>query len=81
MPKPLSTPPPLPKHQRDNFNEVLRAAKVGRLALVSAIRKRDNQPVALVCAMQTNPDESITPIPFAELIEGNPFDLYHDPTL
>lgn len=81
MPKPPPTPPPLPKYQRDNFNQVLRAAKNGHLALVSAIRVRDNQPVALICAMQTNPDESITPVPFAELIEGNPFELYHDPTL
>ena len=31
--------------------------------------------------MQINADKSITPVPFAELIDGNPFELYQDPTL
>ena len=77
----MPTLPPLPKYQRDNFEEIRRACKNGHLALVSAIRLRDNHPVALVCAMQINADKSITPVPFAELIDGNPFELYQDPTL
>jgi hypothetical protein len=51
------------------------------LALVSAIRTADQQPVALVCAMQTNDDETITPVPIAVMVEGNPFDLFEDPTV
>lgn len=78
MPK---TPPRLRKGDRQNFNTLLRAADDGELALVSAIRKADQQPVALVCAMQQNEDETITPIPFAVMVEGNPFELYEDPTV
>ena len=75
------TPPKLRKGDRTNFQTMLCAADNGALALVSAIRKADQQPVALVCAMQTNPDDTITPVPFAVMVEGNPFELYEDPTV
>lgn len=76
-----TTPPKLRKGDRTNFQTLLRAAGDGALALVSAIRKADQQPVALVCAMQHNPDDTITPVPFAVMVEGNPFDLFADPTI
>ena len=64
-----------------NFETLLRAANDGALALVSAIRKADQQSVALICAMQTNDDDTITPVPVAVMVEGNPFDLFDDPTV
>ena len=73
-------PPRLCEGDRHNFETLLRAADDGAVALVSAIRKADQQPVALVCAMQENDDETITPIPFAVMVEGNPFELFDDPT-
>ena len=77
-----TTPPKLRKGDRTNFQTLLRAADDNALALVSAVRKADQQPVALVCAMQHNPDdETITPVPFAVMVEGNPFDLFDDPTV
>jgi len=78
MPK---TPPKLRRGDRMNFDTLLRAAGDGALALVSAIRRADQQPVALVCAMQRNEDDTITPVPFAVMVEGNPFDLFDDPTI
>ena len=75
------TTPRLRKGDRANFQTLLRAADDGALALVSTIRKADQQPVALVCAMQQNPDETITPVPFAVMVEGNPFELFGDPTV
>ena len=75
------TPPKLRKGDRSNFQTLLRAADDGALALVSAIRRADQQPVALVCAMHQNPDETVTPVPFAVLVEGNPFELFEDPTV
>jgi hypothetical protein len=75
------TPPKLLTGYRKNFYTMLRAAKSDDLALVSAIRKADDKPVALVCAMQENPDGTITPLPLAVMVEGNPFELFHDPTL
>ena len=76
-----TTPTKLRKGDRANFQTLLRAADDGALALVSAIRKADQQPVALVCAMQQNEDETITPVPFAVMVEGNPFELFEDPTV
>ena len=75
------TPPKLRKGDRMNFDTLLRAASDGAIALVSAIRRSDQQPVALVCAMRTNDDDTITPVPFAVLVEGNPFELFEDPTI
>jgi hypothetical protein len=64
-----------------NFTTLKRAFTNGDLALVSAIRKADQKSVALVCAMQTNEDGTITPMPLAEMVNGNPFELYEDPTV
>lgn len=74
-------PPKLAEANRINFQTLGKAFGHGAVALVSAIRKSDKQPVALVCAMQQNEDETITPIPFAVMIEGNPFELFEDPTV
>ncbi len=74
-------PPALLRGYRENFNTLLRAAGQRDLALVSAIRKADQKPVALVCAMQRNEDFTIMPVPFAVMVEGNPFELFEDPTV
>ena len=74
------TPPKLRKGDKMNFETLQRALMNGDVALVSAIRKADRKPVALVCAMETNEDDTITPMPLAVMIEGNPFDLFQDPT-
>ena len=74
-------PPRLRNGDRASFQTLLGAADDDALALVSAIRKADQQPVALVCAMQHNDDDTITPVPFAVMVEGNPFELFDDPTV
>jgi len=78
---PLPTPRPLSKADRENFNTLKQACDQDDLALVSAIRKSDNAPVALVCAIQRNNDDTFTPIPLAVMIEGNPFEDFYDPTI
>jgi hypothetical protein len=75
------TPPKLRKGDRTNFNSLLKAATNHDLALVSAIRKTDQKPVALVCAMSKNDDGMITPVPFAVMVEDNPFEMFEDPTI
>lgn len=75
------TPRRLRRSDRTNFNTLLRASAASALALVSAIRRADRKHVALVCAMQTNADQTITPVPFAVMVEGNPFELFDDPTV
>ena len=76
-----TTTPKLRTGDRANFQTILRAVDDGALALVSAVRKADQQPVALVCAIQQNDDETFTPVPFAVMVEGNPFELFEDPTV
>lgn len=75
------SPPALLDGYQSNFETLLKAAKNGDLVLISAIRKSDRQPVALICATQRNEDDTITPVPFAEMVNGNPFELYEDPTV
>ena len=75
-----TTPPKLNPGDKANFETLLRAGDNGHLILMSAIRKADNKPVALVCASQINPDKTVDVIPLAVLIEGNPFELFEDPT-
>ena len=78
MPK---TPPALMPGYRTNFNTLKQACAHGDLCLVSAIRKSDQQPVALVCAMQANDDGTFTPVPLAVMCEGDPFEDFEDPTV
>lgn len=77
----LTIPPALNPAHVANFHTLQEAEDNGDLALVSAIRKADKKPVALVCAMHHGYDDKITPVPIAEMIDGDPFELYEDPTV
>jgi hypothetical protein len=72
-------PPRLLEGYIANFDTLKAAGRNNDLALVSAIRKADNKPVALVCAMNVTKDE-FRPLPIAVMVEGNPYELFHDPT-
>ena len=80
MPRARTPPPLLPGYHR-NFNTLLLAADNADLCLVSATRRADQKPVALVCARQRNEDETFTPVPLAVMCEGNPFEDFDDPTV
>lgn len=73
------TIPLLDGHQA-NFATLKRASKNGDLALLSAVRKLDGANVALVCAMGRNDAGFIRPAPLAVMVEGNPYELFEDPT-
>ena len=82
MPQTLK-PPKLHKGYKDNFQTLLKAADNDDLCLISAIRKSDRKPVALVCAMnieQGDGEPMFCPVPLAVLCEGNPFEDFEDPT-
>jgi len=80
MPRAQKPPPLLPGYRR-NFDTLLLAADNAALCLVSAIRRADRKPIALVCARQRNEDETFTPVPLAVLCEGNPYVDFEDPTV
>lgn len=61
----------------DTLKEVFRN---GHAALVGCRRKSDGVVVAMLCAVVRNGSEyGITP--FAEMVNGNPFELYDPPAL
>jgi hypothetical protein len=72
-------PPKLARGDRANFDTLVLAGKNGDLALVSAIRKSDGKAVALVCAIGRDEHGNIYPTPLASMVEGNPFEDFHDP--
>lgn len=72
------TPPKLNEAYRANFATLLAAAKDEKLSLVSAIRKTDNKPVALICAMNYV-QGMVEAVPLAVMIEGNPYEIFDDP--
>ena len=77
----MTTPPALAPGYVANFDTLRQAARLGDLGLVSAIRAKDQQPVALICAMHTDEEGSISITPLAEMCSGNPYEDYEDPTL
>jgi len=79
--KPVKTPPPLAESYKKNFDTLQKAMHSGDVALVSAIEKASGEPRALLCAMQHNEDQTITPVPFAVMVWGNPFEMFEDPTV
>ena len=74
-----ATPPQLTDGYKANFETLQKAAINDDLALVSAIRKSDQQPVALLCAVNFDGEEYEL-VPIAQMIEGDPYELYEDPT-
>lgn len=77
----MSKPIKITPGHKANFQTMLKAARHGDLALVSCIEKATQKPVMAVCAMSRNDDGTITPMPFARLFDGNPFELLEDPTI
>lgn len=62
-----------------NFETMREAAEHGRLALVES-RDSAGRYVALICCLSDTEDGQIMPVPFAEMVRGNPFEMYADPT-
>lgn len=75
------TPPKLTEGHKANFKTLQRAHENGDLCLVSAIRRSDQSPVALVCATQETPEGMVQIVPLAAMCEGNPYENFLNPTL
>lgn len=75
------TPIQLRKGDKANFETLLRAAKNQDLCLVSSLRVADGADVALVCASGMNEDGKVVLSPLAVMVEGNPYELFQDPTV
>lgn len=71
-------PQPIPDAVKHNYHTLLKAAKNDDVALVSALTNEGKQ-VYLICAMNRE-GTTLIPIPVGEMILGNPFEMYQDPT-
>ncbi len=69
----------LRKSDKKNFATLSRAFNDGQVALVDVLRLKDRKKIAAVCAMAPNGDGTITMIPLATLVEGNPFEEFAPP--
>jgi len=73
-------PGPIPDHIKSNFEVIQAAAAAGHLAVVSAIRVVDGLNVSLLVAIHKDEEGMFCVTPFAEMIDGNPYEMYEDPT-
>lgn len=70
-----SPPPPIAEGYLKNLETLKLAAANGDLALVSA-RYNDGRPAVLLSAIDSR--GALTP--FATMIDGNPYEMFQDPT-
>jgi hypothetical protein len=73
--------PRVTEKHKTNFDTLVGALEDGHLCLLAVTRKADNKPVVLICAAYDHDDGDITPVPLAEMIDGDPFERYIPPTM
>lgn len=71
----------IPAHHRTNFETLKQAFAAGHVGLVECTDVRSREPVYALCAMSTEDDGEISLVPFATLIDGDPFELLAPPVL
>lgn len=69
---------PLNKHHKTNLETLERAFESGDVCLMECRRKSDQEIVAMLCAVGYEDGEYIM-TPFAEMVNGNPFEMYEPP--
>lgn len=69
----------LRKSDRKNFDTLIEAMKNGNVALVESRCAKTGEYRALVCAMGWDGENHIVS-PFAQMVTGNPYEDYLDPT-
>lgn len=75
---------PIPDTIKANFTTLSKAMDATDVCVMSAVRKADRKPVWLICAVNYNSDEKGQEyefVPLAEMIDGNPYELYDPPTM
>lgn len=68
----------LPGH-KTNFNTLAKAFDAGEAALMECQHATTGETVAVICAANRLPDGVIEFVPFATLLDGNPFELLNPP--
>lgn len=71
---------PLTDGEKANFQTLRAACKDNNLALLVCEMRHLGTRVAVICAVNRNDDDSISPVPIAKMFTGNPYDELRDPT-
>jgi hypothetical protein len=69
---------PIPQSYQANFDTLLRAARLGDLALMECADAATGEPRYVLCAVGRDGEDYVM-TPFGHLADGNPFDLYRPP--
>jgi len=77
----MAATPRLRDEDREKFEQLQAAFRHDQIALVSSRRISDRKPVALLAAVWKDAEGMFNMLPLAELIQGDPFDQYEEPTL
>lgn len=62
-----------------NLETIIDAAQAGRLALMECRDNSTGETVAVLCAMNPEPDGGASFVPFAAMVNGNPFGRFSPP--
>ncbi|OPZ65963.1 MAG: hypothetical protein BWY85_00130 [Firmicutes bacterium ADurb.Bin506] len=78
---PSQREPTIPEYHKANAETLIEAAAAGDVGIARCRRKSDGKYVSVLCARNMHPDHSVELVPFAEMIEGDPYELYIPPSL
>jgi len=70
----------IPDWARENFHLLQEAQDHNSLALVESYKTETGESVYLVCAVRKDVGPEYTIIPIAEMISGDPYSKYADPS-
>lgn len=69
----------IPDGYKQNFETLLRACDNGDVALVASRRASNGERVLLVCAISRGEGDEVNIVPLAEMVNGDPYELYIAP--
>lgn len=75
----MSHPLALKESTKTNFQTIREAFSDGNACLMSLQDVKTGEPIPTICAISTRPDGETYMIPFAIMIEGNPFKMFKPP--
>ena len=70
---------PISKGYKKNFETLQRAFRNNQVCLLEAQDKSTGEIKNLLCAVSEETSDEFTFVPFAVMIDGNPYDMYNPP--
>lgn len=71
----------LGKGDKDNFNNIIKAAKGGQLALIECTDAKTGKPVATLVFVNHEDDGGVSFVPVARLFDDNPYEQLIPPNI